>query len=52
MNGNSRDGYGPMSDDEHAIEHIFADFGEIVPLFEHLVGHLRHRHLVDRRTDA
>ncbi len=38
MNGNSRDGYGPRSDDDHAIEHLFADFGEIVPLFEHLAG--------------
>ena len=38
MNGNSRNGYGPRSDDEHAIEHIFADFGEVVPLFEHLIG--------------
>ena len=38
MNGNSRDGYGPQSDDEHAIEHLFADFGEIVPLYGHLLG--------------
>jgi hypothetical protein len=38
MNGNSRDGYGPRSDDEHAIEHVFADFSEVEPLFEHLVG--------------
>jgi hypothetical protein len=38
MNGNSRDAYGPKSDDEHAIEHIFADFSEVGPLFEHLVG--------------
>ena len=38
MNGNSRDAYGPKSDDEHAIEHVFADFDEIVPLFEHLAG--------------
>jgi hypothetical protein len=38
MNGNSRDAYGPKSDDEHAIEHIFADFAEVGPLFEHIVG--------------
>ena len=39
MNGRIRDGnYGPKSDDEHAIEHVFADFDEIVPLFEHLIG--------------
>jgi hypothetical protein len=36
MNGNARNGYTPKSDDEHAIEHLFADFDEIVPLFEHL----------------
>lgn len=38
MNGSIRDGYGPKSDDEHAIEHIFADFAEVGPLFDHLVG--------------
>jgi hypothetical protein len=38
MNGNSRNGYTSLSDDEHAIEHLFADFGEILPLFEHLAG--------------
>jgi hypothetical protein len=38
MNGNSRVEYGPKSDDEHAIEHIFADFDEGAPLFELLVG--------------
>jgi hypothetical protein len=38
MNGNSRNAYGPKSDDEHAIEHIFADFGEVVPLYAHLLG--------------
>ena len=38
MNGNSRNGYGPKSDDEHAIEHIFADFDEVVPLYVHLLG--------------
>ena len=38
MNGNSRDGYGPRSDDEHAIEHNIADYGEVVPLYEHLLG--------------
>lgn len=38
MNGNIRDGYGPKSDDEHAIEHVFADFAEVGPLFEHIVG--------------
>ena len=38
MNGNSRIEYGPKSDDEHAIEHLFADFGEIVPLYGHLLG--------------
>jgi hypothetical protein len=38
MNGNIRDGYGSKSDDEHAIEHVFADFDEVGALFEHLVG--------------
>ena len=38
MNGNIRDGYGPKSDDEQAIEHVFADFAEVEPLFDHLVG--------------
>ena len=38
MNGNARNAYTPKSDDEHAIEHLFADFDEIVPLFEHLAG--------------
>jgi len=38
MNGRIRDGYTSASDDEHAIEHIFADFDEVGPLFEHLVG--------------
>jgi hypothetical protein len=38
MNGAVRDGYTSASDDEHAIEHIFADFSEVGPLFEHIVG--------------
>ena len=38
MNGRTRDGYTAASDDEHAIEHIFADFAEVGPLFEHIVG--------------
>jgi hypothetical protein len=38
MNGRTRDGYPSASDDEHAIEHVFADFAEVGPLFEHLVG--------------
>jgi hypothetical protein len=38
MNGRIRDGYVPASDDEHAIEHVFANFAEVGPLFEHLVG--------------
>ena len=38
MNGRIRDGYTSASDDEHAIEHIFADFDEVGPLFEHIVG--------------
>ena len=38
MNGRTRDGYPSASDDEHAIEHIFADFDEVGPLFEHVAG--------------
>ena len=38
MNGAIRDGYTAAADDEHAIEHIFADFAEVGPLFEHMVG--------------
>ena len=37
-NGTIRDGYTARSDDEHAIEHIFADFSEVGPLFDHVVG--------------
>ncbi len=38
MNGRTRDGYTSASDDEHAIEHLLADFAEVEPLFEHVVG--------------
>lgn len=38
MNGNSRDGYTDLSDDDKGIEHIFADFDEMIPLILHLMG--------------
>lgn len=38
MNGNSRDGYTDLSDNDKGIEHLFADFDEIAPLFLHLMS--------------
>jgi hypothetical protein len=37
MNGNSRDGFTPKSDDERAIDHVTADLAELDALLGHLV---------------
>ena len=38
MNGNSRDGHTAKSSDDHAIDHVTADFAEVGPLLDRLIG--------------
>lgn len=38
MNGNSRDGHTSKSSDDRAIDHVTADFAEVGPLLDRLVG--------------
>lgn len=38
MGGAVKDGYGPRSSDDRGIDHVVADFAEIGPLLDRLVG--------------